>query len=69
MALGGGLDNIGNAYVTKCLIASNAATGGTAGAGGQAGDALGGGICNSGTIQIDALTFIFGNSPDDRFGC
>jgi hypothetical protein len=30
---------------------------------------LGGGVFNVGTISIDALTFIFGNKPDNCFGC
>jgi hypothetical protein len=47
--------------------------GGAAGSGGQAGTALGGGVFNDifvgATVSIDALTVIFGNKPDNCFGC
>jgi hypothetical protein len=59
--------------MTQSLIVGNAAEGGAAGSGGQAGKARGGGVYNDqvdgATIQIDALTFIHGNEPDDRSGC
>jgi hypothetical protein len=34
-----------------------------------AGNALGGGVYNGGSIWIDALTVIYGNTPDNRYGC
>ncbi len=46
--------------------------GGAAGPGGLAGSGIGGGVYNSGTISIDALTVIFGNDAHewkDCFGC
>jgi hypothetical protein len=42
---------------------------GSAGAGGLASNALGGGVYNAGSIPIDAPTVIYGNAPDDRYGC
>ncbi len=44
-----------------------------AGAGGVSGNALGGGVYNwvdaGATIMIAPLTFIYGNKPDNRYGC
>jgi hypothetical protein len=37
--------------------------------GGHAGNALGGGVYNGGSISIDAPTIISGNAPDNRYGC
>ena len=67
--LGGGLYNLGTATVVNSLIKRNKAKGGSAGSGGLAGKALGGGVYNAGSISIDALTVIYGNSPDNRYGC
>jgi hypothetical protein len=56
--------------LTESLVAFNDAEGGAAGSGGVAGVGQGGGIFNAGSIVIDPLTvFIFGNKPDDCFGC
>ncbi len=68
-ALGGGFLNLGDATLTECIIVGNAAIGGTAGSGGLAGSDLGGGVYNAGSVSIDALTAIYGNSPDNRYGC
>jgi hypothetical protein len=71
---GGGLFNfVGTVSIAQCIITDNLAEGGAGGAGGMAGTAHGGGVYNDkvdgGTISIDALTVIFGNTPDDCFGC
>jgi hypothetical protein len=50
-------------------IVHNLAQGGAGNTGGQG---EGGGVCNAGTISIDALTAIFGNKADlfpDCLGC
>jgi hypothetical protein len=71
--LGGGLYNGGKATVTESTITRNKAEGGDASSGGTAGTAEGGGVYNNlaqgADISIDALTAIFANLPDDRFGC
>ena len=70
---GGGFFNAGTATVIQSRITGNEVEGGTAGSGGLPGPALGGGVYNAvelgATISIDALTVIFGNKPDDCFGC
>jgi hypothetical protein len=73
VGLGGGLFNLGTASLTKSTIAGNKARGGSAGAGGLAGNGLGGGVYNGAdagaTISIDPLTFVPGNTSDNRYGC
>jgi hypothetical protein len=49
-------------------IKRNKAKGGSA-SGGLSGNALSGGVYNARSIAIDALTVIFGNAPDNRYGC
>ncbi len=73
--LGGGLCNQGSVTLIQCLITGNKAQAGAAGSGGLAGEAWGGGVYNdllsdpAATISIDAWTLLYGNTPDDRFGC
>jgi hypothetical protein len=68
-AWGGGHFNLSTATLIKSTITRNKAKGGSAGAGGLAGNALGGGVYNGGSISIDALTVISGNTPANRYGC
>jgi hypothetical protein len=58
----GGLYNLGTATLSNSTITRNKAKGG------QAGNALGG-VYSTGSIAIDALTVISGNTPDNRYGC
>jgi hypothetical protein len=73
--LGGGIYNQGTLTLIQSTINGNKSNGGAGGSGGSGGtDGLGkgGGVCNIGTISIDALTAIFGNTADafsDCFGC
>lgn len=67
--LGGGLFNFGAATLTETTVTSNKAIGGAASAPGVAGKGIGAGIFNLGEISIAALDLIYGNYPDDCFGC
>jgi hypothetical protein len=55
-----------------CQVTQNAATGGQGGAGGTAGDGVGGGVYNLGRFGLDLLTSVAGNSAstsdDNIFG-
>jgi hypothetical protein len=67
--LGGGLYNMGTATLSESAITGNKAKGGAADSGGLPGEAHGGGVYNDlgATLLIDALTWICGNGPDDRY--
>ena len=72
--LGGGLDNLATATLSESAIFGNRAKGCGANSGGLPGEAHGGGVNNDilnnplAAISIDALTWIFGDWPDDRYG-
>jgi hypothetical protein len=54
------------------VIIANLADGGLAGAGGSAGQGIGGGIYDLGVFSLDTLTVVVGNhastSSDNKFG-
>ncbi len=58
---GGGIANFGTLTMTRCVVASNSAFGGTGGATGAGGQAWGAGIYSSGNAEIRSST-LYGNT-------